>query len=203
MNISFYYGVTDKTGIIIDIAIIFNDIKSEKNNDQIMPIRRAETKQERTKLKLGLPGFTISGTFNGARTDDNIISHSGLIQIDIDDDLTAIKNKDKIFNDKFTYCGFISPSGTGLKLIVKIPPDIAKHKEYFNAVCNHYDSTYNKKTDRSISNISRLCFISSDPELYLNENSEVFTEYKKPEGKIVIKSLMNAKAGLIDHLAPV
>jgi len=175
MKVSFYKRVTEKTGIITDIKPILNNIKLGKYKEQITAIRQAKTKKEQTALKNYLPAFTVSGTFNGTRSESSLLKHSGLLQLDIDNNLTAIQNKDKIYSDKYTYSGFVSPSGNGLKLIVKIPPDKEKHKAYFNALCDYYDTTYNLKTDRSIRDVSRPFFVSYDQDLYINDNSELFT----------------------------
>ena len=66
---------------------------------------------------------------------------------------------------------FISPSGNGLKVIVKIPNDSENHVNYFTALEHHFNSPY---FDRMCKNISRVCYESYDPLLYLNENSSVW-----------------------------
>lgn len=176
MNVSLYNKLTDKEGTNVEITSILQDIQSGKYEYDVNRIRQAKTKQERNEFKILLPAFTASGIFNGSRTEKSLLKHSGLIQIDIDNDYAAIGNKRQIYSDKFIYSGFISPSGNGLKLIVKIPPDREKHKVYFNSFCDYLNSNYHIKADRSVKDTSRLMFVSYDPELYLNDNSEVFTE---------------------------
>ncbi|MFA5299891.1 MAG: BT4734/BF3469 family protein, partial [Lutibacter sp.] len=82
----------------------------------------------------------------------------------------------QICEDKYTFAAFISPSGDGLKVLVKIPPEIENHEKYYFGLIKKYPSL-----DTTSKNISRVCFASYDPEIYINENSEVF----KDKGKIV------------------
>jgi len=202
MKVSLYKRLTDKEGTVTEIVSILNDIKLGKYKEEISKVRLAKTKQEKTTFKTLLPAFTASGIFNGSRTENSLINHSGLLQIDVDNDLTAISNKNKIYSDKFIYCGFISPSGNGLKLIVKISPVKEKHKMYFNALCKYLDNTYNFQTDKSVKDISRLLFVSYDPELYINENSEIFTEYETPEENKVIKASVKHEHTPVNRATP-
>ena len=39
---------------------------------------------------------------------------------------------------------------------------------------DYYDKIIGVQSDKSVKDITRLCFVSYDPDLYLNENSEVF-----------------------------
>ena len=44
--------------------------------------------------------------------------------------------------DKYTFCVFISPSGNGLKVLVKIPNDAENHIKYFQSLENYYNSNH-------------------------------------------------------------
>jgi len=62
---------------------------------------------------------------------------------------------------------FISPSGTGLKVIVKIDGD---HKKCCEGLYDHFHSEFlDLQTD-----ICRVCFESYDKNIYSNPNSTVF-----------------------------
>ena len=60
--------------------------------------------------------------------------------------------------------------------MVKIPPvaDDKTYKEYYHELENHFNKYF--KVDDSTKDIGRGTFISSDPNLYLNMNSEMFTD---------------------------
>jgi len=118
-----------------DIDFVFDRIKNGKYKDLIGQIRAESDKTKRNELKKNLPAICFSGTFN-RRADDAIIEHSGLICLDFDGyDTTEqmLSDKDSMRNDKYVMAVFISPSGNGLKTIVKIPTDPINHKKYFDA----------------------------------------------------------------------
>ncbi|MEY3498666.1 MAG: hypothetical protein RL308_335, partial [Bacteroidota bacterium] len=75
---------------------------------------------------------------------------------------------------EFTFASFISPSGNGLKILVKINSDKADHKEAFLLVQAHYESILKLEIDKSGKDVTRLCFYSWDENLYLNENATTF-----------------------------
>jgi hypothetical protein len=65
-----------------------------------------------------------------------------------------------INKDKYTFASFISPSGNGFKVLVKIPAEIENHKLYFDSISEYYN---NPHFDITSKNISRICFESYDP----------------------------------------
>jgi hypothetical protein len=84
---------------------------------------------------------------------------------------------------------FVSPSGAGLKVIVKIPEDIENHREYFNALEDWFGI---EEFDSSCKNESRVCYESYDPKIYINMDSDTWTERKKDEAKEVFKENKDA-----------
>ena len=112
---------------------------------------------------------TFSGTFR-LRNDKALIEHSGLLCLDFD----HLKNWDeihsKLLSDDFfeTQLLFRSPSGDGLKWIIKIDITATCHADYFRAVANYLKQTYNISVDQSGKDISRACFLPHDPNCYIN-----------------------------------
>ena len=165
-----------------DIDFVFDRIKNGKYKDLIGQIRTESDKTKRNELKKNLPAICFSGTFN-RRADDAIIEHSGLICLDFDGyDTTEqmLIDKDSMRNDKYVMAVFISPSGNGLKTIVKIPADPINHKKYFDALEKHFDSKYFDVTSK---NISRVCYESYDADVYINKDSELWNTMIEEEPK--------------------
>lgn len=159
-----------------EIDDVLNGIKNPKEKDLILKIRSLESKSERDELKKNLRGIMFSGVFWG-RNDSDCVEHSGFICLDFDklgDKLQTYK--DKIKTSEYTYSVFDSPSGNGLKIIVKIPPSLEEHTDYFYGLEDYYDSEFFDKTSR---NLSRICFISYDPDIYINKESKVFDRKRK------------------------
>jgi hypothetical protein len=161
------------------IPTILEEIKTGKYKPGIIYLRKslAEKKEEAyNKAKKSLPAFTPSGKFVGGRKLEFLAEYSNCIILNIDK-----LSKEQLLNAKmvaaqseFTYACFISPSGNGLKILVKINSDKANHKEAFLLVQAHYEAILKLEIDKSGKDVTRLCFYSWDENLYLNENSKTF-----------------------------
>ncbi|MBC7747689.1 MAG: virulence-associated E family protein, partial [Methylotenera sp.] len=166
------------------ISTILEEIKTGKYRPGIVYLRKslAENKTEAyNKAKKSLPAFTPSGKFVGGRKLEFLSEYSNCIILDIDKlsaaDLQNAKNL--AAQSEFTYSCFTSPSGNGLKILVKINSDKANHKEAFLLVQAHYESILKLEIDKSGKDITRLCYYSWDDNLYLNENAIVFASETK------------------------
>lgn len=144
---------------------------------KIAPIRQAinEGQQEKADgLKKTLPAFTISATFKERRKKENIESYSGLIHLDYDKVENIEILKDIVIKIPYTFSAFVSPSGKGIKVIINTDAILENHTETFNALRSYYDGIIGFESDRAVKDVTRLCFVSYDPNLYLNENSKIF-----------------------------
>ena len=162
------------------VKIALNRIKNGATKEVIKRIRLEKGKTERQELKKLLPAICFSGKFT-KRNDQSIIEHSGLICLDFDDyskKKELLQDKENLSKDNYVYSVFISPSGNGLKVLVKIPEDVDNHVNYFNSLQKHFDSEHFDKTSK---NISRVCYESYDPLIYVNENSSVWDRIDEPE----------------------
>ncbi|MFU8781113.1 MAG: BT4734/BF3469 family protein [Kiritimatiellia bacterium] len=98
---------------------------------------------------------------------------SCLLVLDFDDLPDLATRKAQIANDPHTLLCFVSPSGTGLKLIVRIEADASTHAESFNHAKSYFAKHYQLETDPSGKDLARLCFFSHDPELVFREDAEL------------------------------
>ena len=156
------------------VNVVLDRIKSGKSKELIVQIRKEKDKTTRNLLKQQLPAICFSGTFN-KRLDSALLEHSGFICLDFDGYATAKDMKDEkdaLSKDKFVYSVFVSPSGDGLKALVRIPKDPDNHKNYFNSLEKHFSSKYFDKTSK---NLSRVCYESYDPNIFINEESDLWT----------------------------
>ena len=177
-NISFYNAnnntPTTKITVGKDVQLlqVLDDIKSKKYKDNILKLRSLYTnnKSEYDKQKIFLDAFTPSGTFS-KRNSNSLTKHTGLICIDIDNikDIEDIKNAVSL--DKFTLAVFVSPSGAGLKIIVKINEN--EHLNSFLALKDFYEHSLGVVVDEQCKDVSRLCFVSYDTEIFINEDATI------------------------------
>ena len=161
------------------ISTILEEIKTGKYRPGIIYLRKslAENKTEAyNKAKKSLPAFTPSGKFVGGRKLEFLAKYSSCIILDIDKLSAAdLQNAKHLANqNEFTFASFISPSGNGLKILVKINSNKANHKEAFLLVQEHYEAILKLEIDKSGKDITRLCFYSWDENLYLNERASTF-----------------------------
>lgn len=161
------------------IPMILEEIKTGKYKHAIVYLRKSlsENKLEAyEKAKKSLPAFTPSGKFIGGRKMEFLAEYSNCIILDIDklqpEELVKVNHLAR--QCEFTYACFISPSGNGLKILVKVSSSKAEHKETFLAIQDHYEKLLNLEIDKSGKDITRLCFYSYDENLFLNENANVF-----------------------------
>jgi hypothetical protein len=156
------------------IQELISEIKSGEYRKQIEKIRATEDKASRDKLKAKLPGATFSGAFY-QRKIEGLKTPSCVIVADCDHLKNISLAREIMKGDPETLCLFASPYD-GLKVGVKtdgITSD-ADHKRFFDGLRQKFDFLYDIKIDESCKDISRLTFLSYDPDAYFNEDAEKF-----------------------------
>ncbi|CAM3795775.1 VapE domain-containing protein [Flavobacterium gelidilacus] len=165
---------------------ILQEIKTGKYKHAIVYLRKSlkEKKEEAyNKAKKALPAFTPSGKFIGGRKMDFLNEYSNCIILDIDklSETDLQKAKHTANQSQYTWASFISPSGNGLKILVKIETPETQHKETFLKVQAHYEELLKLEIDKSGKDITRLCFYSWDENLYHNPEAKTFVTLREVE----------------------
>ena len=169
-----------------DVNKIIERIREGASKDIVKDIRNESDKEKRNELKQKLPAICFSGKFN-KRNDASLLEHSGIICLDFDgyeSDKMLLEEKELLTKDRYTYSAFISPSGLGLKVLVKIPAEEENHKKFFTSLEKHYNSDH---FDKTCKNVSRVCYESYDPLIYVNEQSSIFNTIIEHEYQEVVK----------------
>ena len=75
-----------------------------------------------------------------SRSDSDILEHSGFIVLDFDHvEVPSVKKV--LATDDFVYSCWVSPSGDGVKALVKIThPE--RHRDHFRALVRYFDARY-------------------------------------------------------------
>jgi hypothetical protein len=159
---------------------IFEEIKTGVYKDDVERLRSAKQIGDYAlaeKIKSKLFAITSSGTFGSPRSKNNIETYSQTICLDFDHiPEYEIENLKQIVNNCYhTLASFISPSGQGLKVFVSVVSDAASHEEVYIQVANYYKALTGYDYDSKCKDITRLCFVSYDPELFYNKDAEVFS----------------------------
>ena len=176
--ITAFKNIWSKEPHYISVELALNRIKNGNSKKLVEEIRNTLDKEKAAELKKNLPCICFSGKFGSDRKDEQIISHSKYLVLDFDNVYELRDKQTEIISNPFIYACWVSPSGNGLKAIVKIA-DGKKHREHFEALEEIFP-----EIDKSGKNTSRVCYESFDSEIYINLNADVFKKIKKTE-KIV------------------
>lgn len=170
---SFYPGPITKKVPLRDMGVkeAMDLIGSDTYKDKIIKFRNCEDEVLKKTLKKELPYFTFSGTFK-KRLTDSLIQHSGLIVLDFDkidlDRLPELKEQFKTI--EWVLAVWISPSGNGLKVLVKIQGHY--HLDTFLWLKDFFAGNFLLDVDDSGKDVTRACFVSWDPDFYFNPYSK-------------------------------
>ena len=163
----------------VSLIILSNWIASGKYKAQVEEIRDLIAQgnaEEAQKKKQQLPAFTPSATFTDKRLLPNMENYSGFVHLDFD------KLKAEQLNAAFqiiaaipyTFICFISPSGNGLKVFIEVNTGAEHHDTAYQQVMEYYQDATGLIADVKCKDITRLCFVSHDPQLYKNIYNEKF-----------------------------
>ena len=177
-------------------AKAFEAAVEEGNPD---PVRVA--KDAVNRLKSNLPGITFSGAFK-RRANEEIEHHSGLLCIDCDNCQEAAELRANLALDPHIQAAFISPTGTGVKALVRICPDAATHVASFFAVEKYFLETYTVTIDKSCKDVSRLCYVAHDPDVFIREDDATIIEPLKAESAKVPEKPQAPKAAPKENPTP-
>jgi hypothetical protein len=173
MVVTIYRNFTSADHHHVGIEKALERIKSGNSLEAVERVRNAPTKEESDSIKKTLPCVCFSGKFGDKHTDASLEQHSGLIVLDFDHLEHPEDKIEEMRRWEYCYAAWISPSGKGVKALVKLA-DPGKHTAHFDALKEHFSG----QMDSSGRNVARLCFESYDPNLYLNENSSIWTKIK-------------------------
>ena len=161
------------------LLLIGKDIISDKYKTEVEEIRNLiaqGNKAEADNKKKQLLAFTPSAVFSEKRQMPFLEMYSGFVHLDFDkltpEQLqTAFAIISKI---SYTSLCFISPSGNGLKVFVEVSTELEHHDIAYLQVQKHYEDATGLKADPSCKDVTRLCFMSHDPNAYRTIQNEKF-----------------------------
>lgn len=200
MLVSYY--PTKSKGKTADIE--FNEflagVKAGRWDAQVQAARVHYPGEEYNRAKLNVPSIAASGVFAEGyyvndeqgqpvfddkgrhkfctgRTLNDLLAHSGIIYLDIDrkknPDMDVRELRGRIQTDNYTYACHLSLSGDGLAVAFHVPTEDPYGS--FRALADYYQKWFDVVVD-VLPDPTRLRFVSSDPELYLNEQADTFED---------------------------
>ena len=169
-KVSFYNSIKETTPIESKlISSIFEDIKVGRWKNEVLATRIDQSKKNE------LPCFTPSGIFT-KRKKNNLLIFSHLICFDFDNVEHISKIRIKLSHLDWIYCNFITPSGRGLKVLVKVKSSVDKFEDLERTIASKLFEVTGMMRDTRAKGISQPQYISYDPEGYLNARALFYEE---------------------------
>lgn len=190
--ISVFENIYSDQPFYLPVSKALDRIKNGKSKARIEEIRKCLDKEKADAIKRQLPSVCFSGKFS-RREDAALLEHSGFMILDFDN-VASVEEKIVEITDKdFVYACWLSPRGNGLKALVKIA-DGSKHREHFQALQDVFP-----EIDRSGVNISRVCYESYDPHIYINTKAKPFAKIKSVE-RVEVKETVYEHQAIFQNL---
>ena len=159
---------------------------------------RAMYDQEKRRL----PAVTFSADFKIKRNRSSIASYNQLLVLDIDklssEEMSSLKSR--FINDQYILSFWESPSKAGLKGLIHfdfadnfMSDDVNfRHTYAFRKVHTYILEKYGIEIDTSGSDVTRLCFFSHDPSLWVRKEFESFKIAYTETEAVVIKEAVRS-----------
>jgi len=101
------------------------------------------------KDKEKLPGILFSDTFS-RRTAVAIEQHSGLLCLDMDNCAAPAELREKLAADKHVSFAFSSPTGSGVKVVIRVKADASLQAASFAAAKKHFGEDLRRHCRRGL-----------------------------------------------------
>lgn len=156
----------------LPIKAVLERIRSGHYQEQIQKLRQLPEAEYR-EAKKRLHAVVFTGKCSDRKQIAKEVKRTKLLVpsnvwvVDLDDlsPERIVDLRDQLKSDGHVCFFFLSPSGKGLKVAVRI--DGERHEEeIFEAVQKYFCNTYGVEIDPACKDLLRLCFVSWDPDLF-------------------------------------
>ena len=170
MQVTIFKNVFDKENpYVVPLQIALERIQNGKSSTLVTEVRNGNKEKKKE-----LPVVCFSGEFS-SRSDDALFEHSGFIILDFDH-VDVDSTKRALATDDFIHSCWTSPSGAGVKALVKIT-NPERHRDHFRALIKYFERTHGLELDESGINESRACFESHDPDIIIKDEFKKFGHF--------------------------
>ena len=167
------------------IIVILKNIREGKYKNEVehyQKLKREGNQVAADNAKKSLLAFTPSATYKDGRKAHLVDEYSGYVHLDFDklspEQMKAVF--DKIKASPYTFACFISPSGNGYKVFVEVDSTAEQHESTYKQVQAHYEQLLGIVADAKCKDITRLCFVSYDPQSFTHVSAKKFVPQAQP-----------------------
>lgn len=177
---SFYRNVKVKENVVATLSEFVTQIKKGKWRNEVTRYRQLKERgmpSEAARVKENLPAIVVAGCCEGAHTKANFRSFSGYAIVDvdhIDSDVRALLKR--LEEQSWAYAGWVSVSGTGIKLVVQVMAETKEEYEgdAYPKVAACVSRLIGQPVDMQCKDLTRMCYVSWDENAFLKEDCDVF-----------------------------
>lgn len=172
----------DKHVEFLSLFMLYRLIQDGHYQNKIRVIRKylkngQITEADERKKKLDGVTFSVICHPEKKRQRQYVLVYTGIVILNINN-LTKMQIEEMTLIIKaipYTLFCFISPSGNGIKIVVATDNrDIKNHKNCYQQVIDFYKQYLKVDIDEQANTITQLCYVSYDPNAYLNNDAELF-----------------------------
>lgn len=163
-----------QASVLNDVVVWANAPSHTYAIEQIEEAAANGDQEKVAALKRRLPAIAFCGVFDGGHAMKNLIKGNGLLVLDFDK-LTLEQVSAALITlreQESVVMAAPSPTGRGIKVIVRTDHTPNRHKEVFALVSQYFEDLLGLKVDQSGKDISRLCFLFSGKRLFFNPNAK-------------------------------
>ena len=178
-------------------------VSPQNDIGQLRNLVRAKKNTDAAKLKSNCWSSTVAAEYSRKRSQESFLRYNSRIPVDIDGigHTEAIRLREQLKSDSSVEFAGVSPSGNGLKAIIKLQPFSGDfkgaksfHRQAFDYIIERMQELYAVKMDPSGGDLPRLMVWTYDPEAYINLNAEALQVPFKENLIEPIESQVPAKA---------
>jgi putative DNA primase/helicase len=126
----------------------------------------AVAKEAVRKAKEKLPGILFAGNFS-RRATGALKEHTGMMCLDMDNCAAPAELRARLSTDEHLQAAFISPTGSGVKVLVRVKADASLHAASFTSARKYFSEAFGVSIDESCKDVARLCFCCHDESLFV------------------------------------
>lgn len=160
-----------KPKMVTTLNKVLGEIKNGTYKTEIEACHKDLSKKDK------LPVFTPTGKFN-YRSMAGLEKYNGVICLDIDHVENPKELKESAKSIPWVTSAFITPSSKGLKVIVQTDATPENYKQVELEVSQKFEEITGFARDNRCKDIARIQFVSHDPDLYINEEAEIYNSKK-------------------------
>ena len=162
----------------VTLDYVLNEIKTGVHKPLIDKLRKIKSEENYKKFKQKLPAYALNGAFFDSIKNENFAESNGLFHFDIDHLENPQETKHFLIKSiPELFALWLSPSGNGLKGLIRIPDDLIHTDDDFKKAYKQIEQHLNSlriEIDKSCKDVRRLCFVSHDADIYINRNAPAF-----------------------------